>query len=175
MDEARQRRPTDQATIHLSSLPHTALIITIMPNASQPLTKERERMRSEAEDALAANPSLQCPSFECSRVFALLAKLLESPPAPLTRKKLVRNVNTIFQFVVMPDGPLDPSNPRTKPVTPARGKDVREQEQGGGAFKPALWYVDLKKNGTIARGYPPKGLLGRKKRADVTIECCEWA
>lgn len=129
-------------------------------------------MRSEAEDALAANPSINCPSFESSRVFALVEKLIHNPPAPLTRKKLIRNTQTIFSFIVQPDGPIDPSNPRTKPEAAARGSG-NDAEQGGGAFRPALWYIDLKKNGTVGRGYPPKGVLGRKKRADVTIECSD--
>lgn len=122
-------------------------------------------MRSEAEEALAANPDLNCPGFESSRVFALLDKWLRSPPSGLTRKSLLRNVNTVFQFVVLPTEPIDQSNPRTRPT----------KSTSGGALRPALWYVDLKRTAGIAKGYPPKGILGVRKRADVVIECSELA
>lgn len=121
-------------------------------------------MRSEAEEALAANPDLKCEGFESARVFALLDKLLRNPPAGITRKKLIKNVNTIFQFVVRPTMPIDPSNPRTRP---------EKGQGGGGALRPALWYVDLKKTGTIGRGQPPKTILGTKRRPDVIIECID--
>lgn len=128
-------------------------------NAQSP---ERLRMRSEAEEALAANPDLNCPGFECSRVFALLDKFISNPPSGMSRKSLLRNINTVFQFVVIPTEPLDESNPRTRPS---------KKFPSGGALRPALWYVDLKRTATIARGHPPKNVLGIKRKADVTIEC----
>ncbi|CAO1635241.1 unnamed protein product [Parajaminaea phylloscopi] len=131
---------------------------------SQPITKERQRMRSEAEEALAASPQLDCPGFECARVFALLDKLLRDPPAGVTRKRLVKRVGTIFQFVVRPTEPIDPSNPRTRP---------EKGQGGGGALRPALWYVDLKHTGTIGRGQPPKTVMRTKRRPDVIIECID--
>ncbi|PWN22591.1 hypothetical protein BCV69DRAFT_281576 [Microstroma glucosiphilum] len=132
-------------------------------SAAQPISKERQRMRSEAEEALAANPDLNCPGFESSRVFALLDKWIRSPPAGVTRKTLLRNVNTVFQFVVLPTEPIDESNPRTRPT----------KKSSGGALRPALWYVDLKRTAGIAKGHPPKGILGVRKRADVVIECTD--
>lgn len=76
----------------------------------------------------------------------------------------MRRVGAIFLFVVHPTTPLDPSNPRTKPVrTQSKG--------GGGAFRPAYWYIDLKSTGTVGKGQPPSTILGRKRRADVVIEC----
>lgn len=126
-------------------------------------------MRSEADEALSRNPDLNCPGFEVSRVFALLQEKLLGQPASgsgkggFTRKQLLRNVNTIFQFVVLPTDPIDPENPRTRPT----------KQMSGGALRPALWYVDLRKTGTIGRGYPPNTVLGRKRKADVTIECSE--
>lgn len=127
-------------------------------------------MRSEADEALSRNPDLNCPGFEVSRVFALLQEKLLGQPASgsgkggFTRKQLLRNVNTIFQFVVLPTEPIDPENPRTRPT----------KQMSGGALRPALWYVDLRKTGTIGRGYPPNTVLGRKRKADVTIECSEY-
>lgn len=81
----------------------------------------------------------------------------------LSRSSLIRNVATIFQFVVHPSAPLDASNPRTKPT----------KHTSGGALRPAIWYVDLRRTGTIGKGHPPKNVLGIKRKADVTIECTD--
>jgi hypothetical protein len=34
-----------------------------------------------------------------------------------------------------------------------------------------MWYADMKNKGVIGRGQPPKTVLGRKRKADVVIEC----
>lgn len=67
-------------------------------------------------------------------------------------------------FIVHPTQPLDPSNPRTKPS---------KQASGGGAIRPAYWFIDLRKTGKVGRGQPPTTILGRKRKADVVIECRE--
>lgn len=79
-------------------------------------------MRSEAEEALAANPHIDCPGFECARVFAFLDKFLREPPAGIIPKRLVKNINTVFQFVVRLTLPIDPSSLRARP----------DQQKGGG-------------------------------------------
>jgi hypothetical protein len=102
------------------------------------------------------------------QIFALSAALLAQPlPGGMTPRRLIRSMNAIFLFIVSPTSPLDPTNPRTRP---SRSGDAH----GGGALRPALWYVDMRRKGTIGRGQPPKTLLGRKRRADVVIECREW-
>jgi hypothetical protein len=92
--------------------------------------------------------------------------MIENPPpgSTINRKRLVRRIKAIFLFVIHPSQPLDPSNPRSKP----------SKAQSGGGIRPAYWYVDLKNSGTVARGQPPKTLLGRKRKADVVIECSEY-
>ncbi|SNX82460.1 uncharacterized protein MEPE_01166 [Melanopsichium pennsylvanicum] len=128
-------------------------------------TKADERMMAEASHALNAQEDLQCPGFEASRVFALSAQLLADPPAGFpSRKRLVRSLQSIYLFVIQPSSAIDPSNPRTKP------KDGNVNTSGG-ALRPALWYADLKNKGVIGRGQPPKTVLGRKRKADVVIEC----
>lgn len=94
----------------------------------------------------------------------MLDKVILNPPSGLSRKSLLRNVNTIFQFVVIPTEPLDESNPRTRPS---------KRYPSGGALRPALWYVDLRRTASIGKGHPPKNVLGIKRRADVIIECSE--
>lgn len=102
-----------------------------------------------------------------SQVFALTKQMIESPPpgSTINKKRLLRRVNAVLLFVVHPTQPLDPSNPRTKP----------SKIQSGGGIRPAYWYLDLKRTGTLRKGQPPKTLLGRKTKADVTIECGELA
>lgn len=97
------------------------------------------------------------------QIFALTRQVIENPPAgsPVSRKRLLRRIGAIFLFIVHPTQPLDPSNPRTKP-----GK-----LNSGGGIRPAYWYLDLKNTGRIGLGQPPKTILGRKRRADVVIEC----
>ncbi|SJX61153.1 uncharacterized protein SRS1_12375 [Sporisorium reilianum f. sp. reilianum] len=129
------------------------------------MSKPEERMKAEAIQALDTQEDLNCPGFESSRVFALSAQLLANPPAGFpSRKRLVRSLQSIYLFVIQPSTAIDPSNPRTKPVT---GK----VSTSGGALRPAMWYVDMKNNGRIGRGQPPKTVLGRKRKADVVIEC----
>ncbi|CDU24758.1 uncharacterized protein SPSC_04591 [Sporisorium scitamineum] len=129
------------------------------------MSKPEERMKAEAIQALDTQEDLNCPGFESSRVFALSAQLLANPPAGFpSRKRLVRSLQSIYLFVIQPSTAIDPSNPRTKPVT---GK----ASTSGGAFRPALWYADMKNKGHIGRGQPPKTVLGRKRKADVVIEC----
>lgn len=98
-------------------------------------------------------------------MFALTKQMLDNPPpdSTATRKRLLRSINAIFLFVIHPSAPLDASNPRTRP----------SKGQSGGALRPAYWHADLRSKGTIARGQPPKTVLGRKRRADVTIECLD--
>lgn len=143
-------------------------------------------MQSEAQRALEASHDVNCEGFESSKVsvpgqsrrfaasssalavcqiFALTKQVIENAPPGSTihSKRLVRRVNAVFLFVVHPTKPLDPSNPRTKP----------SKAQSGGGIRPAYWYVDLKHGGTVGRGQPPKTLLGRKRKADVVIECSE--
>lgn len=92
--------------------------------------------------------------------------MIEHPPpgSSISKKRLLRRVNAILLFVVHPTQPLDPSNPRTKP----------NKIQSGGGIRPAYWYLDLKRSGTVGRGQPPKSLLGRKTKADVVIECSQY-
>ena len=128
-------------------------------------TKPDERMKAEAEQALHTQEDLDCPGFESSRVFALSAQLLANPPQGFpSRKRLVRSLQSIYLFVIQPSSAIDPSNPRTKPVD---GK----VSTSGGALRPAMWYADMKNKGVIGRGQPPKTVLGRKRKADVVIEC----
>ncbi|SPO22618.1 uncharacterized protein UTRI_01296 [Ustilago trichophora] len=127
--------------------------------------KADDRMKAEASQALNAQEDLDCPGFESSRVFALSAQLLANPPAGFpSRKRLIRSLQSIYLFVIQPSSAIDPSNPRTKPVD---GK----VSTSGGALRPALWYADMKNKGVIRRGQPPKTVLGRKRKADVVIEC----
>lgn len=129
------------------------------------MSKPEDRMKEEAVQALTSQEDLDCPGFEASRVFALSAQLLANPPAGFpSRKRLVRNLKSIYLFIIQPSTAIDPSNPRTKPVS---GK----ASTSGGALRPALWYADMKSKGVIGRGQPPTTVLGRKRRADVVIEC----
>lgn len=129
------------------------------------MSKPEQRMKAEAIQALDTQEDLNCPGFESSRVFALSAQLLANPPAGFpSRKRLVRSLQSIYLFVIHPSTAIDPSNPRTKPVA---GK----ASTSGGALRPAMWYADLKNTGKIGRGQPPKTVLGRKRKADVVIEC----
>lgn len=122
-------------------------------------------MKEEAVQALDSQEDLDCPGFESSRVFALSAKLLANPPAGFpSRKRLVRSLKCVYLFIIQPSAAIDPSNPRTKPVS---GK----ASTSGGALRPALWYADMKTKGVIGRGQPSTTVLGRKRRADVVIEC----
>ncbi|SPO43542.1 uncharacterized protein PSANT_01227 [Moesziomyces antarcticus] len=128
-------------------------------------TKPDERMKAEADQALHTQEDLDCPGFESSRVFALSAQLLANPPEGFpSRKRLLRSLQSIYLFVIQPSSAIDPSNPRTKPVD---GK----VSTSGGALRPAMWYADMKSKGVIGRGQPPKTVLGRKRKADVVIEC----
>jgi hypothetical protein len=101
------------------------------------------------------------------QLFALTRQVIENPPAgsPVSRKVLLRRVGAIILFIVHPTQPLDPSNPRTKPT----------KEVSGGGIRPAYWYIDLKKSGRVGRGQPPTTILGRKRKADVVIECSTYA
>ncbi|PWN53000.1 sterol-binding-like protein [Violaceomyces palustris] len=132
------------------------------PNAADPT----QRMVKDSQQALETKGlDLAQPGFESSKVFALSASILKDSPAGLpSRRSLVRNLQSIYLFVIHPSNPIDPSNPRTKPVA---GKP----STSGRAFKPALWYADLKTKGVIGKGQPPKTVLGRKRKADVVIEC----
>lgn len=122
-------------------------------------------MKSEASQALSAQDDLNCPGFESSRVFALSAQLLANPPAGFpSRKRLVRSLQSIYLFVIQPSNAIDPSNPRTKPVD---GK----VSTSGGALRPAIWYADMRNKGVIGRGQPSTAILGRRRKADVVIEC----
>ncbi|CAO1632414.1 unnamed protein product [Sympodiomycopsis kandeliae] len=163
-----------QLVIAFSSpfLSYTTLVYTDFTMANLQ-SQERIRMRSEAEEALSANPELNVEGFECSRVFALLDKLISTSssessssgsPSIFNKRYLLRNIKTIFQFIVIPTVPLDESNPRTRPT---------KKFPSGGALRPALWYIDLKKTASIGKGHPPKNILGIKTKADVIIECTD--
>lgn len=129
------------------------------------MSKAEERMKAEALQALDTQDDLNCPGFEASRVFALSAQLLANPPAGFpSRKRLLRSLQSIYLFIIQPSAAIDPSNPRTKPVQ-------GQASTSGGALRPALWYADMKNKGVIGRGQPPKTVLGRKRKADVVIEC----
>ncbi|CEH16564.1 potential peroxisomal lipid carrier [Ceraceosorus bombacis] len=124
--------------------------------------QQDDRMRSEADAALREHSHLNCDGFESSKVFALTSAILASPkPGGMTRSRLIRNINAIFLFIVHPTTPLDASNPRTKPT----------KSSSGGALRPALWHVDMRRSGQIGKGQPPTTLLGRKRRADIVVEC----
>ncbi|KAN0060558.1 hypothetical protein ACQY0O_007198 [Thecaphora frezii] len=122
-------------------------------------------MHRDSTAALSSYATLSIPGFESSKVFALSASLLSHPaPGMPSRRRLVRTLQSVYLFIIHPSQPLDPSNPRTKPK-------VGKVETSGGALKPALWYVDFKSKGTIGLGHPPKGVLGRKTKPDVVVEC----
>lgn len=128
-------------------------------------SKLEERMRASAFRALDDSNDLNVEGFDSSRVFALTRQMIENPPAgsPISKKRLLRRVGAIILFIVHPTQPLDPSNPRTKPT-----KTI-----SGGGIRPAYWYLDLKSTGNIGKGQPPKTILGRKRKADVVIECID--
>ncbi|SOV06416.1 uncharacterized protein UDID_01630 [Ustilago sp. UG-2017a] len=127
--------------------------------------KTEERMKAEASQALNTQEDLNCPGFESSRVFALSAQILANPPTGFpSRKRLVRSLQSVYLFIIQPSTAIDPSNPRTKPVD---GK----VSTSGGALRPAIWYADMKHKGVIGRGQPSTAILGRKRKADVVIEC----
>ncbi|TKY85045.1 hypothetical protein EX895_006125 [Sporisorium graminicola] len=129
------------------------------------MSKAEDQMKAEAIQALETQEDLNCPGFESSRVFALTAKLLDNPPPGFpSRKRLVRSLQSIYLFVIQPSAAIDPSNPRTKPV-------IGKTSTSGGALRPAMWFADLKNTGRIGRGQPPKTVLGRKRKADIVIEC----
>lgn len=128
-------------------------------------SKLEDRMRAQAFRALDDAADLNVEGFESSRVFALTRQVIENPPAgsPISRKRLLRRVGAIILFIVHPTQPLDPSNPRTRPT-----KTI-----SGGGIRPAYWFLDLKKTGKIGKGQPPTTILGRKRKADVVIECID--
>jgi hypothetical protein len=128
------------------------------------MSNPEDVMRSAAQRALDNSlDDVNCEGFESSKVFALTKQMIENPPpgSSISKKRLLRRVNAVLLFIVHPTQPLDPSNPRTKPT----------KVQSGGGIRPAYWYLDLKKSGILRKGQPPKTLLGRKTKADVTIEC----
>ncbi|KAJ1032584.1 hypothetical protein NDA16_000607 [Ustilago loliicola] len=123
--------------------------------------KAEERIKAEASQALNTQEDLNCPGFESSRVFALSAQILANPPAGFpSRKRLVRSLQSIYLFVIQPSSAINPSNPRTKPVS-------GQVSTSGGALRPAIWYADMKNKGVIGRGQPSTAILGRKRKADV--------
>lgn len=139
-----------------------------MSNKLEPQDSE-SIMETAATSALKQHSNLQSEGFEAAKVFALISSTLESPPANFpTKKRLLRTLNSIYLFIIHPSTPLDPSNPRTKP-TKSRGSD----SIGGGALRPQLFWVDMKRRAEVGKGQPPKTVLGRKTKADVVIECGE--
>ncbi|KAI8443514.1 SCP2 sterol-binding domain-containing protein, partial [Phakopsora pachyrhizi] len=91
------------------------------------------------------NPNLSEEGFETSKVIALIAILLENPvesrpgadASTPSKKKLVKMMKTCYQFVV-------------------KNKDGKE----------ALWFIDMKRRGSIGKGKAPF-------KPDVTIWCSD--
>ncbi|KAK0553526.1 hypothetical protein OC846_000846 [Tilletia horrida] len=125
------------------------------------------------------NNPLVVEGFEASRVFTLVGSILDSAssnpgkaiaPGMPSKRNLIRQVNSLYLCIIHPSGPLDPSNPRVKPQ-PVPSSSRPRGASGGGALRPALWYLDLRKTGAVGRGQPTTAILGRKKKADVVLEC----
>ncbi|KAK0533818.1 hypothetical protein OC842_002840 [Tilletia horrida] len=147
------------------------------------MSSAQDQMRADAERA-AQDPQtspLVVEGFEASRVFTLVSKILAEgdkngtkaiAPGLPSKRNLIRTVNSLILFIIHPSKPLDPSNPRTKPQ-PVPSSSRPRGASGGGALRPALWYLDLRKTGQIGRGQPTTAILGRRKKADVVIECTD--
>ncbi|CAD6889007.1 unnamed protein product, partial [Tilletia controversa] len=142
------------------------------------MSSSEEQMRQDAARA-AENSSLVVEGFESSRVFSLVDAILAEgekdrtkaiAPGLPSKKNLIRTVNSLYLFIIHPSTPLDPSNPRTQP-RPVPTNNRPRGSAGGGALRPALWYLDLRKTGQVGRGQPTTAILGRRKKADVVVEC----
>ncbi|KAL9931625.1 hypothetical protein V8E36_009411 [Tilletia maclaganii] len=149
------------------------------------MSSAESQMRKDAARS-AQNPSnsaLVVEGFEASRVFTLISSILEqagkSPSKPIapglpSKRNLIRQVNSLYLFIIHPTVPLDPSNPRAKPQpVPTSSRRHPRGASGGGALRPALWYLDLRRTGSIGRGQPTTAILGRRKQADVVVECTD--
>ncbi|KAE8216006.1 hypothetical protein CF327_g771 [Tilletia walkeri] len=148
------------------------------------MSSPEDQMRQDAERASRQNPSssaLVVEGFESSRVFSLVSAILEEAdkdrskaiaPGLPSKRNLIRQVNSLYLFIIHPSTPLDPSNPRAQPRPVPTGTRPRGAA-GGGALRPALWYLDLRKTGQVGRGQPTTAILGRRKKADVVIECTD--
>ncbi len=106
------------------------------------MSKPEDRMKEEAVQALTSQEDLDCPGFEASRVFALSAQLLANPPAVSLLASASCETSRASTLHHPPSTAIDPSNPRTKPVS---GK----ASTSGGALRPALWYADMKSKGVM--------------------------
>lgn len=111
-----------------------------------------------ANHALTVYPHLKAPGFEASKVFALTALYLDKPPKNFPSPGYLRkNLASLYLFVIHPSHRA--SNGKLHPAYHTR-------------MIPEMWYLSItNKSIQIGRGKPPTGLLGRRRRADIVIEC----
>mgnify|MGYP001762409900 FL=1 len=114
---------------------------------------------THAEQALAAYPHLQAQGFEASKVFALIAMHLESPPPGFpSHKYLVRHLAPLYLFVV---------------------HQTRRHQRGNKRVLihpyPETWYLRIAHDSVrVGRGRPraaTNGTFRRRRIRPIVIEC----
>ncbi|WFD00056.1 hypothetical protein MYAM1_002802 [Malassezia yamatoensis] len=113
-----------------------------------------------ANHALSVYPHLNAPGFEASKVFALTALYLAKPPPDFPSSGyLRRNLASLYLFVIHPSDIA--STGRHQPVY--RQRSV-----------PETWYLYITSQSIdIGRGKPTTNILGRRRRAEIVIECTD--
>ncbi|WFC96049.1 hypothetical protein MBRA1_002705 [Malassezia brasiliensis] len=113
-----------------------------------------------ANHALSVYPHLNAPGFEASKVFALTALFLAKPPPNFpTPAYLRRHLASLYLFVIHPSD------------VSSTGKHHPGQSH---RLIPETWYLYItNKTIDIGRGKPPTTLLGRRRRAEIVIECTD--
>ncbi|WFD44443.1 hypothetical protein MPSI1_003111 [Malassezia psittaci] len=113
-----------------------------------------------ASHALSVYPHLNAPGFEASKVFALTALYLAKPPPDFPSSGyLRRHLASLYLFVIHPSDIA--STGKHQPAH--RHRSV-----------PETWYLYITSQSIdIGRGKPPTNILGRRRRAEIVIECTD--
>lgn len=111
-----------------------------------------------ANHALSVYPHLNAPGFEASKVFALTALYLAKPPPNFPSQGYLRkNLASFYLFVIHPSD------------FSSSGKHHPGPHHRLG---PQIWYISItSKSIEIGRGKGPTTRLGRRRRAEILIEC----
>lgn len=110
-----------------------------------------------ANHAISVYPRLNAPGFESSKVFALTALYLASPPPGFpSQRALGKHLSSLYLFVLHPN--------------------KRAGKNGDFPDAPEVFYINVTKNKTeVGRGAASKfskRLLQGRTRNVVVVECC---
>ena len=96
-----------------------------------------------------------------TQVFALTALYLANPPTGFpSQGSLRKNLASLYLFVIHPSS----RSTKGKHVPARRTKMI-----------PEMWYLHItNKSIDIGRGRPPMTMLGRRRRAEIVIECSTY-